>query len=321
MIAHRMWLCSTHTLTADIIARKSFYRLLLEAVFLIAARKEHKKAARLLEAPKISVNHCLAEIGKLLVGRAAITTNVSELAEGGYCEHKSSIELLLLIFFICRIRIDGQEHFIVILNLFIRFRLNYFCKMDGTQKMTTLFIKNMVCNRCIMVVQNELDKLDLSAISIKLGEIVFGKELTPEQKKKLGEALSALGFQVIDDKKSRIIEKIKNTIIELVHHQDNEAKTNLSDILSATLHHDYNYLSNLFSEVEGTTIEKYFIAQKIERVKELLVYDELSLSEIAFQLNYSSVAYLSNQFKKTTGLTPRHFKQIKEEKRKPLDKV
>jgi transcriptional regulator, AraC family len=193
--------------------------------------------------------------------------------------------------------------------------------MDGTQKMTTLFIKNMVCNRCIMVVQNELDKLDLSAISIKLGEIVFGKELTPEQKKKLGEALSALGFQVIDDKKSRIIEKIKNTIIELVHHQDNEAKTNLSDILSATLHHDYNYLSNLFSEVEGTTIEKYFIAQKIERVKELLVYDELSLSEIAFQLNYSSVAYLSNQFKKTTGLTPRHFKQIKEEKRKPLDKV
>ena len=126
---------------------------------------------------------------------------------------------------------------------------------------------------------------------------------------------------MIDDKKSRIIEKIKNIIIDLVHHQDNEAKTNLSDVLSNELHHDYNYLSNLFSEVEGTTIEKYFIAQKIERVKELLVYDELSLSEIAFQLNYSSVAYLSNQFKKTTGLTPSHFKQIKEEKRKPLDEV
>ncbi|MGU3376406.1 helix-turn-helix domain-containing protein [Chryseobacterium sp. M5A1_1a] len=187
--------------------------------------------------------------------------------------------------------------------------------------MITFFIKNMVCNRCIMVVQNELNKLNLSAISIKLGEIVFEKEPTTEQKKKLEEALSELGFQVIDDKKSRIIEKIKNTIIELVHHQDNGAKTNLSDVLSKKLHHDYNYVSNLFSEVEGTTIEKYFIAQKIEKVKELLVYDELSLSEIAFQLNYSSVAYLSNQFKKTTGLTPSHFKQIKEEKRKPLDKV
>lgn len=187
--------------------------------------------------------------------------------------------------------------------------------------MTTLFIKNMVCNRCIMVVQNELDKLDLSAISIKLGEVVFEKEPTIEEKQNLAEALSVLGFEMIDDKKSRMIEQIKNVIIDLVHHKDNDAKTNLSDILSKKLNHDYNYLSNLFSEVESTTIEKYFIAQKIERVKELLVYDELSLSEIAFQLNYSSVAYLSNQFKKTTGLTPSHFKQIKEDKRKPLDKV
>lgn len=187
--------------------------------------------------------------------------------------------------------------------------------------MTTLFIKNMVCNRCIMVVQNELDKLGLSATSIKLGEVVFETEPSTEEKIKLAVVLLALGFQVIDDKKSRIIEKIKNTIIDLVHHQDNGYKTNLSDVLSSKLHHDYNYLSNLFSEVEGTTIEKYLIAQKIEKVKELLVYDELSLSEIAFQLNYSSVAYLSNQFKKITGLTPSHFKQIKEEKRKPLDEV
>ncbi|MDQ7960079.1 AraC family transcriptional regulator [Flavobacterium lindanitolerans] len=187
--------------------------------------------------------------------------------------------------------------------------------------MDTLFIKNMVCNRCIMVVQNELDKLDLDVKSIKLGEVVLGKELSAEQRMKLQEAFSPLGFEVIDDKKSRIIEKIKNTIIELVHHQENEAKTNLSDVLSSKLNHDYNYLSNLFSEVEGTTIEKYFIAQKIEKVKELLVYDELSLSEIAFRMNYSSVAYLSNQFKKVTGLTPSHFKQIREEKRKPLDKV
>ncbi|CAH0335049.1 HTH-type transcriptional activator RhaR [Flavobacterium sp. CECT 9288] len=106
-----------------------------------------------------------------------------------------------------------------------------------------------------------------------------------------------------------------------MHHQDNDTKKNLSDVLSSKLHHDYNYLSNLFSDIEGTTIEKYFIAQKIEKVKELLVYDELSLSEIAFRLNYSSVAYLSNQFKKVTGLTPSHFKQIREDKRKSLDKV
>ena len=130
-----------------------------------------------------------------------------------------------------------------------------------------------------------------------------------------------MGFQVIDDKKSRMIEKIKNVIIDLVHHQDNDAKTNLSDVLSDALHHDYNYLSNLFSDIEGTTIEKYFIAQKVEKIKELLVYDELSLSEIADRMNYSSVAYLSNQFKKVTGLTPSHFKQIREDKRKPLDKV
>ncbi len=172
-----------------------------------------------------------------------------------------------------------------------------------------------------MVVQNELDKLGLEVKNIRLGEVTLEQEPTTEEKKKLEEALIPLGFQLIDDKKSRIIEKIKNAIIELVHHQDSEIKTNLSDVLSSKLHHDYNYLSNLFSEVEGTTIEKYFIAQKVEKVKELLVYDELSLSEIAFRLNYSSVAYLSNQFKKVTGLSPSHFKQIREDKRKSLDEV
>lgn len=179
----------------------------------------------------------------------------------------------------------------------------------------------MVCNRCIMVVQNELDKLGLDVKSIRLGEVVLEQEPDARNKEQLKEVLVSLGFELIDDKKSKIIEKIKNVIIDLVHHQDNDVKTNLSAVLSAELHHDYNYLSNLFSEVEGTTIEKYFIAQKIERVKELLVYDELSLSEIALRLNYSSVAYLSNQFKKVTGLTPSHFKQIREDKRKPLDKV
>lgn len=179
----------------------------------------------------------------------------------------------------------------------------------------------MVCNRCLMVVQEEMNKLGLEIESMKLGEVTLQKELTPTERNALEEALVLLGFQVIDDKKSRLIEQIKNVIINLVHYEDNETKTNLSDILSKKLHHDYNYLSNLFSEVESTTIEKYFIAQKIERVKELLVYDEMSLSEIAFKLNYSSVAYLSNQFKKVTGLTPSHFKQIREDKRKPLDKV
>lgn len=187
--------------------------------------------------------------------------------------------------------------------------------------MTTLFIKNMVCNRCIMVVQNELDKLSLNVKNIKLGEVILDKELTDEQKKNFEIVLISLGFELIDDKKSRIIEKIKNIIIELVHHQGNDTKNNLSDVLTSKLHNDYNYLSNLFSEIENTTIEKYFIAQKIEKVKELLVYDELSLSEIAFRLNYSSVAYLSNQFKKVTGLTPSHFKLIREDKRKPLDEV
>lgn len=179
----------------------------------------------------------------------------------------------------------------------------------------------MVCNRCIMVVQNELEKLGLDFTNITLGEVTLAKELSSDERISLEKALVALGFEVIDDKKSRIIEKIKNSIIALVHHQDNDTKMNLSDLLSKEINHDYNYLSNLFSEVEGTTIEKYFIAQKVEKVKELLVYDELSLSEIALRLNYSSVAYLSNQFKKVTGLTPSHFKQIKEEKRKPLDKV
>ena len=187
--------------------------------------------------------------------------------------------------------------------------------------MNTIFIKNMVCDRCIMVVQNELEKLGLDAKNIKLGEVILSKEITSLEKENLSKTLEPLGFEVMDDQKGRIIEKIKNIIIDLVHHQDSDVKTNLSDVLSDKLHHDYNYLSNMFSEVEGTTIEKYFIAQKVEKVKELLVYDELSLSEIANRLNYSSVAYLSNQFKKVTGLTPSHFKQIKEDKRKPLDKV
>lgn len=187
--------------------------------------------------------------------------------------------------------------------------------------MAMLFVKNMVCNRCIMAVQNELDRLGLRAENIKLGEVTLAEEPSADEKNQLGDALTKLGFELIDDRKSRVIEAIKTAIIELVHHQEAGTKYNLSEILSERLNHDYNYLSSLFSEVEGTTIEKYYIAQKIEKVKELLVYDELTLSEIAHQLNYSSVAYLSNQFKKVTGLTPSHFKQVKADKRKALDEV
>lgn len=184
-----------------------------------------------------------------------------------------------------------------------------------------LYIKNMVCNRCKMAIESELEKLGLHPISVELGEVEIQENNIDDVKNVLISNLLSLGFDLIDDKKSQMIEKIKNVIIDLVHHQDNDTKHNLSDVLISQLPYDYNYLSNLFSEIEGTTIEKYFIAQKIEKVKELLVYDELSLSEIAFRLNYSSVAYLSNQFKKVTGLTPSYFKQIGENKRKTLDEV
>ncbi len=185
----------------------------------------------------------------------------------------------------------------------------------------TLYIKNMVCNRCIMVVDTELRKLGLHPVNVQLGEVEIEETLDDATKSGLRSTLQGLGFDLIDDKKSRIIEKIKNLIIDLVHHQDSDQEKKLSAMLTEALNYDYNYLSNLFSAVEGITIEKYFIAQKIERVKELLVYDELTLSEIAYRLNYSSVAYLSNQFKKITGLTPSHFKRIGIEKRKALDKV
>ncbi len=179
----------------------------------------------------------------------------------------------------------------------------------------------MVCNRCIMVVKNELEKLGIQPLFITLGEVELKNNLSDFEKLNLNKHLKTFGFELIDDKKSRLIVQIKSYIIEIIHQQNSELNSNLSDYLSSKLHHDYSYVSNLFSEVEGTTIEKYFIAQKIEKVKELLVYDELSLSEIAFRMNYSSVGYLSNQFKKVTGLTPTHFKNIKENKRKPLDEV
>ena len=184
-----------------------------------------------------------------------------------------------------------------------------------------LYIKNMVCNRCKMVVKSELEKLGLHLITVELGEVEMEGHLSEDLKKQLSQRLSALGFELIDSKKSRIIERMKNAIIDLVHYQDNQIQTNLSVFLAELLLMDYNYLSSLFSEVEGVSIEHFYIAQKIERVKELLMYDELTLSEIAFQLNYSSLGHLSRQFKQVTGLTPSHFKMMKETKRSSIDEL
>ena len=172
-----------------------------------------------------------------------------------------------------------------------------------------------------MAVEAQLKSNRLRPLSVNLGEIEIEENLSKTQLAQLDISLKSLGFELIDDKKSKTIEKIKNAIVKLVHNADQDIKTNLSAYISSQLHQDYNYLSNLFSAIEGTTIEKYFINHRIERIKELIVYNELSLSEIASQLGYSSVAYLSNQFKKVTGFTPTYFKSLKEHKRKNIEEL
>jgi YesN/AraC family two-component response regulator len=184
-----------------------------------------------------------------------------------------------------------------------------------------IHIKNMVCHRCKLAVENELRQSGYNPTHIELGEVTIDEQLDPLQLKALDNRLKHLGFELIDDRKGRLVEKIKNLIIQLVHHSTNTLTVNLSGYLAEQLHYEYNYLSNLFSEAEGTTIEKYYISQKIEKVKELLIYDELTLSEIAYRMDYSSVAYLSNQFKKETGLTPSHFKRIKNNKRRNIEEL
>lgn len=180
----------------------------------------------------------------------------------------------------------------------------------------------MVCSRCRMAVTSELEKAGIAFLNVDLGEIELAGEPSLKQLDKFNTGLKHMGFELIDDKKTRIIEKIKTYIVKLIHYsEEGQKKTNLSDYLADKLHYEYTYLSNLFSEVEGTTIEKYFIAQRIEKVKELLVYDELSLSEIADKLGYSSPAYLSSQFKKITGLTPSHFKALKAHKRRNIEEL
>jgi AraC-like DNA-binding protein len=179
----------------------------------------------------------------------------------------------------------------------------------------------MVCIRCKMVVKSELQNLGLHYSSIDLGEAEIMEEVTAEQLQLLGNALKKTGLELMDDKKSILVEKIKAVIIELVHYTDEQIKTNLYEHLSEKLGYNYTYLANLFSEVKGTTIENFYLNHKIEKVKELLVYDELNLTEIADKLHYSSVAHLSNQFKKMTGLTPSHFKNLKHKRRITLGNV
>ena len=172
-----------------------------------------------------------------------------------------------------------------------------------------------------MVVKSILENEGLVAESVELGEVELKETPTKIQIVKLETALKQLGFEIIDNHKSEIIEKIKNAIVTLVHHSKEQLKTNLSAFITSKIHYDYSYLSKLFSEVESTTIEKYLIIQRIERAKELLVYNQLTLSEIADQLGYSSVAYLSNQFKTITGFTPTYFKSLKEIKRRNIEEL
>ena len=184
-----------------------------------------------------------------------------------------------------------------------------------------LYIKYMVSIRCKMMVKDELKKLGLHFILVDLGEVEIMETLTNEQHRQLKAGLLESGLELMDDKKGILIDKIKNVIIEMVHYADELPKITFSEYLAEKLNYDYTYMANLFSEVQGTTIEHFIIAHKIERIKELIIYDELNITEIAWKMNYSSVAHLSNQFKKVTGLSPSHFKQLKNKRRTPIDEI
>lgn len=179
----------------------------------------------------------------------------------------------------------------------------------------------MVSNRCKMLVKEELKKLRLHFILVELGEVEIMEDISDHQLQVLNAALKASGLELIDDNKAILIEKIKKVIIEMVHHTDETVKINFSFYLSEKLHHNYIYLSNLFSEVQGTTIEQFIIQHKVERIKELIIYDELTITQIAWKMNYSSVSHLSNQFKKVTGLSPTHFKKLKDKRRRPIEEI
>ncbi|MEI7509891.1 MAG: AraC family transcriptional regulator [Flavobacterium sp.] len=184
-----------------------------------------------------------------------------------------------------------------------------------------LFIKYMVSTRCKMVVKEELKKIGLHFIIVDLGEIEIMENISDDKRALLRKGLALSGLELMDDKKAILIEKIKNVIIEMVHYSDEMPKVNYSDYISEKLHHDYTYLSNIFSEVKGITIQQFIITHKIERAKELLLYDEYNLTEISYKLNYSSVAHLSNQFKKITGLSPTYFKHLKQKRNQNLENI
>ena len=184
-----------------------------------------------------------------------------------------------------------------------------------------LYIKYMVSLRCKMVVQDALDSLNIKYLSIELGLVETPEKTSEEQRQQLSEILAKSGLKLLDDKKSILIEKIKNVIIEMVHYADELPKQNFSDYISEKLGYDYTYLANTFSEVKGITIQHYIINHKIEKAKALLLYDELNLTEIAYKLNYSSVAHLSNQFKKVTGLSPSFYKQLGQKRKQNLEDI
>lgn len=182
-----------------------------------------------------------------------------------------------------------------------------------------IYIKYMVSLRCKMVVKQELQKLGLHHVNVDLGTVEIVENITNLQKEQLHKNLKVFGLELLDDKKKIIIEKIKSVIIEMVHYSDELPKINYSEYISEKLGYDYTYLANTFSEVKGITIQHFIILNKIEKVKELLLYDELNLTEISYKLHYSSVSHLSNQFKKITGLTPSYFKKLKEKRLKNLE--
>ncbi len=182
-------------------------------------------------------------------------------------------------------------------------------------------VKNMVCPRCINSVRNILTELDIPYNSIQLGEVELVDELSSEQKQTLNQQMNAIGFELLDDKESRIINSIKTFLVEMIHYDKHQSNKNISEVLSKHAQKEYSTLSKLFSKVEGITIEKYIMYQKIEKIKELLSYDEMSISEIAFSLNYSSVSHLSNQFKKVTGISPSEFKKLNKKNRKTIDNI
>lgn len=184
-----------------------------------------------------------------------------------------------------------------------------------------IYIKNMVCNRCIMVVSEIFEEAEIKDAKVQMGKVTTSENVSNEKLESIEQELNKVGFELINDSKSRLIEQIKKLTIDFVYHHSDIEKVNFSDYLSGKMNLDYNYLSSLFSSIEGTTIEKHLIYLKIERVKELLVYDEKTLSEIAWEMGYSSVAHLSGQFKKVTGFTPSYFKKLGEQKRKSIDNV